>query len=465
MKSASFIHSFKQSIFSVAISGLFLSGLSTSASAISLTDVWQATQNESLEIKSLKANVEVSKSKLEQSKALWKPSVFAKALVGKSTYESQVKGAQFAAPAFGTMDGADFNTSINQGNATQLSIAVQQPLFSPERSAQAKQLDLASQLSHTATQAGLNGVLIKTIEQYFQLSLAIQRVRVLEQLAKSSQASLTEAKDRFQLGASPITDSLEAQARSSQVQAQLLQAKNALQSLQNQIARNTKLKPEQLIATLDASQKELLSAKSLNEWAQLALEKNLALQQQRLSLKIAEQELRKTDAISGLQVNLVGMASQEKNSGNGDYGSASQKANQYSLGVQASIPLWTGGYTQAKHKENLAAVEQASLQTALLEQQTTDQVEQAWRNLENNKLHMQALEQALKANQERLQATQLGRQVGHRTTLDLLNAQNDTAQSELALAQSRTESLSNQIQLLNLTGQISEAIISNIASH
>lgn len=465
MKSASFIHSFKQSIFTVAISGLFLSGLSTSASAISLTDVWQATQNESLEIKSLKANIEVSKSKLEQSKALWKPSVFAKALVGKSTYESQVKGAQFAAPAFGTMDGADFNTSINQGNATQLSIAVQQPLFSPERSAQAKQLDLASQLSHTATQAGLNGVLVKTIEQYFQLSLAIQRVRVLEQLAKSSQASLTEAKDRFQLGASPITDSLEAQARSSQVQAQLLQAKNALQSLQNQIARNTKLKPEQLIATVNASQKELLSAKSLNDWAQLALEKNLALQQQRLSLRIAEQELRKTDAISGLQVNLVGMASQEKNSGNGDYGSASQKANQYSIGVQASIPLWTGGYTQAKHKENLAAVEQASLQTALLEQQTTDQVEQAWRNLENNKLHMQALEQALKANQERLQATQLGRQVGHRTTLDLLNAQNDTAQSELALAQSRTENLSNQIQLLNLTGQISEAIISNIASH
>ncbi len=465
MKSASFIHSFKQSIFTVAISGLFLSGLSTSASAISLTDVWQATQNESLEIKSLKANIEVSKSKLEQSKALWKPSVFAKALVGKSTYESQVKGAQFAAPAFGTMDGADFNTSINQGNATQLSIAVQQPLFSPERSAQAKQLDLASQLSHTATQAGLNGVLVKTIEQYFQLSLAIQRVRVLEQLAKSSQASLTEAKDRFQLGASPITDSLEAQARSSQVQAQLLQAKNALQSLQNQIARNTKLKPEQLIATVNASQKELLSAKSLNDWAQLALEKNLALQQQRLSLRIAEQELRKTDAISGLQVNLVGMASQEKNSGNGDYGSASQKANQYSIGVQASIPLWTGGYTQAKHKENLAAVEQASLQTALLEQQTTDQVEQAWRNLENNKLHMQALEQALKANQERLQATQLGRQVGHRTTLDLLNAQNDTAQSELALAQSRTENLSNQIQLLNLTGQISEAIISIIASH
>ena len=465
MKSASFIHSFKQSIFTVAISGLFLSGLSTSASAISLTDVWQATQNESLEIKSLKANIEVSKSKLEQSKALWKPSVFAKALVGKSTYESQVKGAQFAAPAFGTMDGADFNTSINQGNATQLSIAVQQPLFSPERSAQAKQLDLASQLSHTATQAGLNGVLVKTIEQYFQLSLAIQRVRVLEQLAKSSQASLTEAKDRFQLGASPITDSLEAQARSSQVQAQLLQAKNALQSLQNQIARSTKLKSEQLIATVNASQKELLSAKSLNDWIQLALEKNLALQQQRLSLKIAEQELRKTDAISGLQVNLVGMASQEKNSGNGDYGSASQKANQYSIGVQASIPLWTGGYTQAKHKENLAAVEQASLQTALLEQQTTDQVEQAWRNLENNKLHMQALEQALKANQERLQATQLGRQVGHRTTLDLLNAQNDTAQSELALAQSRTENLSNQIQLLNLTGQISEAIISIIASH
>jgi outer membrane protein len=362
------------------------------------------------------------------------------------------------------MSGADFNTSINNGNATQISIVLQQPLFNPERLAQSRQLSLAAQLTEVATQAGINGVLIKTIEQYFQLALASQRVAVLEQQASSSSASLIEAKDRFQLGASPITDSLEAQARNSQVQAQLLQAKNQLQSIQNQMARTSRLNATQLNASVDAVQKELLSTKTLAAWTSLALEKNLGLQQQRLSLKIADQELSKTNAISGLQINLVGMVSQEKNSGNGDYGSASQKANQYSLGVQASIPLYTGGYTQAKYKENLALVEQATLQTALLEQQVTEQVEQAWRNLGNNQLNIQALEQALKANKERLGATQLGKQVGHRTTLDLLNAQNDLAQSELALAQAKLDSLSNQIQLLNLTGQINEEVILSIAS-
>lgn len=462
--SAPFSRSFKNSVLSIAVGSLLAVGVSTSALATTLTEVWHATQKESLELKILKANLEVSKSKHEQSKALWRPSVFAKAMAGKSTYESQMKGAEFSAAAFGTMSGADFNTSINNGNATQISIALQQPLFNPERLAQSRQLSLAAQLTETATQAGINGVLIKTIEQYFQLSLASQRVAVLEQQASSSNNSLIEAKDRFQLGASPITDSLEAQARNSQVQAHLLQAKNQLQSIQNQIARTSRLNASQLNANLDAQQKELISTKTLSDWTALALEKNLSLQQQRLSLKIADQELSKTNAISGLQINLVGMVSQEKNSGNGDYGSASQKANQYSLGVQASIPLYTGGYTQAKYKENLALVEQATLQTALLEQQVSEQVEQAWRNLANNKLNLQALEQALKANNERLQATQLGKQVGHRTTLDLLNAQNDLAQSELSLAQARIESLSNQIQLLNLAGQMNEAVILSIAS-
>jgi outer membrane protein len=462
--SAPFSRSFKNSVLSIAIGSCLVAGVSTSALATTLAEIWQATQQESLELKSLKANLEVSKSKHEQSKALWRPSVFAKSMAGKSTYESQIKGAEFSAPAFGTMSGADFNTSINNGNATQISIVLQQPLFNPERLAQSRQLSLAAQLTEVATQAGINGVLIKTIEQYFQLALASQRVAVLEQQASSSSASLIEAKDRFQLGASPITDSLEAQARNSQVQAQLLQAKNQLQSIQNQMARTSRLNATQLNASVDAVQKELLSTKTLAAWTSLALEKNLGLQQQRLSLKIADQELSKTNAISGLQINLVGMVSQEKNSGNGDYGSASQKANQYSLGVQASIPLYTGGYTQAKYKENLALVEQATLQTALLEQQVTEQVEQAWRNLGNNQLNIQALEQALKANKERLGATQLGKQVGHRTTLDLLNAQNDLAQSELALAQAKLDSLSNQIQLLNLTGQINEEVILSIAS-
>lgn len=462
--SAPFNPLFQKSSLSILMFALVFAGLHHSATATSLTEVWQATQQESLELKSLKTNREVIKSKQAQSKALWRPSVVAKAMLGKGSYESQVKGAEFTAPGFGTMGGADFNTLIQQGNARQISISIQQPLFSPERQAQSQQLTLAAQLTETATQAGEQSVLMKTIEQYFQLSLASQRVAVLEQQAQSSAASLIEAKDRFQLGASPITDSLEAQARNSQVLAQLLLAKHQLQSIKSQIAKNTGLQSDQLSAQLYPLQKELVKQEPLDFFTQQALQQNLTLQQQRLQLKIANQELDKTRNFSGLQVNLVAMASQEKNSGNSDYGSASQKANQYAIGIQASVPLYTGGYNQAKYKENLALVEQASLQTSLLEQQISLQVEQAWRQLSHHQLNIQALEQALKANQERLNATELGRQVGHRTTLDLLNAQNDLAQSELGLAQAKIDSLSNQIQLLYLTGQLNEQVISWLES-
>jgi outer membrane protein len=46
--------------------------------------------------------------------------------------------------------------------------------------------------------------------------------------------------------------------------------------------------------------------------------------------------------------------------------------------------------------------------------------------------------------------------VGHRTTLDLLNANNDAAQAELALAQARIERVMNRLHLAALAGQLDD---------
>ena len=46
--------------------------------------------------------------------------------------------------------------------------------------------------------------------------------------------------------------------------------------------------------------------------------------------------------------------------------------------------------------------------------------------------------------------------MGDRTTLDLLNAQNDAAGAELAMAQLRTSLTLERLRLLALTGQLDE---------
>ena len=66
------------------------------------------------------------------------------------------------------------------------------------------------------------------------------------------------------------------------------------------------------------------------------------------------------------------------------------------------------------------------------------------------------LGEALAASEARLDATRLGHEVGHRTLLDVLNAENDAAAARLALAQARTGLLLDRLRLAALAGQLDE---------
>jgi outer membrane protein len=75
---------------------------------------------------------------------------------------------------------------------------------------------------------------------------------------------------------------------------------------------------------------------------------------------------------------------------------------------------------------------------------------------------LSALQAARKASTARLDATRLGRQVGDRTTLELLQAENDAAQTELAWLRAQTELLQTHLQLDALTGKLSVNSLQNI---
>ena len=70
---------------------------------------------------------------------------------------------------------------------------------------------------------------------------------------------------------------------------------------------------------------------------------------------------------------------------------------------------------------------------------------------------MTALSEALHATRSRLDATRIGRQVGERTTQELLNAENDAASAELALLQARVSLLLDRLRLAALAGRLDEA--------
>ncbi|MBN8510827.1 MAG: TolC family protein, partial [Burkholderiales bacterium] len=90
-------------------------------------------------------------------------------------------------------------------------------------------------------------------------------------------------------------------------------------------------------------------------------------------------------------------------------------------------------------------------------QQIAQGTRAAWLGTTVGASRLKALEEALAATRSRLDATRLGRQVGDRTTLELLNAENDAAAAELALQQARVALLLDRLRLVAAAGRLDEA--------
>jgi outer membrane protein len=155
-------------------------------------------------------------------------------------------------------------------------------------------------------------------------------------------------------------------------------------------------------------------------------------------------------------VELVAQAGQERLHGSGDYGSARNKSVNALVGVQLTVPLSTGGYRSAKEEEALRLLDQAQAQVQSTREQVAQQVHGAWLGLSLGAERVQALTDALVASEARRDATQTGHAVGHRTLLDRLHAENDTAAARLALAQARAGLLLDRLRLAQLAGRLDE---------
>ncbi|HMN20633.1 MAG TPA: TolC family protein [Ottowia sp.] len=177
---------------------------------------------------------------------------------------------------------------------------------------------------------------------------------------------------------------------------------------------------------------------------------------------VAEQKLRQQDAAGKPTLDLVAQASHQRIGGHGDFGSARNRAVDGLVGVQLNIPLYTGGMLTAQAREAAERVGQARAELDLAREEVRQQVRAAWQGLQVGATRITALEDSLTANRARLDATRLGLEVGDRTTLDVLNAENDLAAAELALAQARVDQVLNRLRLALLADRLDEALLAQV---
>jgi outer membrane protein len=437
--------------------------LAQTAGATDLLEVWRAAAQNDKSYAVDSAAHAAAQPRRDQAAALWKPRVGLTASVGIATSETDAQGAQFSAPGLGQSNGVAFSTSVNNGTSGRWAIAAAMPLYNPERRAQQQQLNLSADVAELEWQAAAQTLMLRTAECYLDLALAEEAVRVLKRQQDAVRRAATEAQDRFKLGSIPVTDTHEARARLAGLRAQVLAAETDLQLKRNLLADSTGLPPTDLVTQLPAGSGRIVASGStvgpLDPWLSQAQGSNPAIRSQLLAVELAKQEAGKFSRRASATVDLVAQAGRDRLSGSGDFGSASNRGNNRMIGIQLSVPLFTGGYRGAKEAEALRLADKAVAELERTRQQVAQQVRAAWLGLSVGAERVRSLDEALVASLSRADATQTGRDVGQRTTLDLLNAENDAAAARLSLAQGRVTLLLDRLRLDALVGQLDEAAL------
>ena len=121
-------------------------------------------------------------------------------------------------------------------------------------------------------------------------------------------------------------------------------------------------------------------------------------------------------------------------------------------GITLSVPIFSGGLIQSRVREALALATNAEQDLENTRRTVAQAVRTNYLNVTAGIALVRALEQALTSTQSQLDSTILGRDVGVRTSVDVLNAQQQVFQTRRDLQRRATTYLLNTLRLKAAVG-------------
>jgi len=423
---------------------------SSSVQAADLLETFHAAQANDAQFAAARATQQAGQEKLPQGRALLMPSIN---LTANSTFNdltTQYRGAFLIPGAAGN----------HRYNSNGYGVTLVQPLFRQQNWIAYSEAELQVAQSEAQFKIAEQDLLLRTAQAYFDVLIAQDSVQLAEAQKTAIKEQLAQAKRNFEVGTATITDTHEAQARHDLTSAQEIAAQNnlevkrrALQQLINALPQN--LKPLGKQFKLEAPQPA-----DMEQWVNDAQLNSPQLSQAQAGAQLAEKEVARNRGGHYPTVDLVANYSQNNASG-GSFGVGSDSTNK-SVGVQLNLPIFQGGAVNSKWREAEANRERASQELENARRSVALQTRQAYLGVVSGIAQVKALQQALTSSTSLLDASKLGQEVGVRTNLDVLNAQQQLYATRRDLYQAEYNYLLSQLRLKAAVGTLGEADLSKV---
>jgi len=429
------------------LSAAVIAAMSTSASAVDLLGVYELASSNDPQIRAAERRLDSAQLETKLARANFLPQINS-TLQRTPIGESQPKIAGVELPE-------------NDIDTENYSINLTQSIFDYRNFAEMERARSVIAQADSQFAVAWQDFLQRTAQRYFDMLNAIDNLRFARAEEKALQRQFEQAEQRFEVGLSAVTDFLEAQAAWDAARARVIVAENALENAREGLRELTgtmfeSFKPLSEDLPLDRPQPA-----SSQQWVEIALRSNPDLIVARENVAIADSnvEIARAGHFPTLE-----LAADYNRSLDNEFalreddqtqiGTTTFQNDRWSATIRLNIPIFSGLAVQSRTRQARLDRSVAGEELDLNQRQAVRATENAFRAVIAGIRQVEALKQALVSADSALEATNAGFEVGTRTIVDVLLAEQRFFQAQRDYSEARHQLILDRLGLRRAAGTL-----------
>ncbi len=288
-------------------------------------------------------------------------------------------------------------------------------------------------------------LLLKTAKTYLKLFEAIEINNLANNNYKVLKKHFEATQNRFEVGEVTVTDLSQAKARFLRANANEIKTRGEIEvERSNYFSIVGKNAPQKL----SFPSEQYVFPNTLKEVIEISLKHNPRIISFGLKKRasFADISLSATDLLPKVDLNLKAQKAWDPNTFFNEY-------QNFKVDLSVKVPLYNGGtnYANVREKKH-TAIEKSKLLDYEIKKLIRD-IEILWFSLKTYKTQIKAIKASIEASKTALKGVKAEANVGTRTTLDVLDAEQEALQESIELILVKNNILSTQFELLEKMGK------------
>lgn len=338
---------------------------------------------------------------------------------------------------------------------TQWTITASQAVFNYQAWSKIQQAKASVKSAQATFNDAAQDLILRTAKAYFDVLFAKDTLNFAEAKKRANKRQLDQAEQRFKVGLDAITSVYEAKAAYDQSIAEVISARN------NQINQNENLRKltnhvYEFLSPLRDSRIPLIKPEpdNVNEWVDTGLKQNYKLYAAKFGLQAARENIRAQAAGSWPTLAIQSNTNQTHNTGSAASFFVPAKQTTTNVALALNFPVFQGGLVQSQTRQAQFDFQSSSEKLEKTYRDVVVNSRIAFNTIVDGISKVKADRQTVVSQQNSLESTEAQFQVGTRTMVDVVNAQQRLFEAQEQLARDQYNLINAILNLKYLAGTL-----------